>query len=39
MKTHHWIALVVVFAVGYFVGIKWPGTGNSIIGAVPSVSL
>jgi Ni,Fe-hydrogenase I cytochrome b subunit len=38
MKAYHWVALVVLFAIGYFVGTKWPSVGTKIIGSVPSVS-
>lgn len=39
MKAHHWIALVVIFVIGYFVGVKWPHASSAITGAVPSVSM
>jgi hypothetical protein len=38
MNMKHWLLLLVVFAVGYFIGIKFPMVGNKIVGAVPSVS-
>lgn len=38
MLAKHWIMLLVVLIVGYFIGVKFPGTGNKIVGAVPSVS-
>lgn len=25
MQTHHWLLLIVVFVVAYYVGAKYPG--------------
>ena len=38
MTAKHYLFLLAVFVVGYFVGIKFPGAGSKVIGAVPSVS-
>lgn len=24
MQAHHWIALLLLLAVGYFIGARWP---------------
>jgi len=30
MKTQHWLFLVIVFIVGYFVGIHYPALGQKV---------
>ena len=32
MQSHHWVMLVVILLVGYFIGVLMPGTGNRILG-------
>lgn len=38
METKHYLFLLAVFAVGYFVGVKFPGAGQKVVGTVQSVS-
>lgn len=38
METRHWVFLLIVFVVGYFVGVKFPSAGSSISGIIPSVT-
>lgn len=38
METKHWVGIVVIFVIGYFVGAKFPHFAGGIVGTVPSVS-
>ncbi len=38
MEIKHWVFLVIIFIVGYFVGSKFPGGVGAIKGTIQSVS-
>lgn len=38
MQAKHYLFLAIIFIIGYFVGIKFPGIGGKITGTVQSVS-
>jgi hypothetical protein len=33
MKNWHW-GIIIALLIGYFVGVKWPATGTSVLGKV-----
>jgi hypothetical protein len=34
MKMGHWFTIVVVLLIGYLVGVKFPSTGQSLLGKI-----
>ena len=34
MKSHHVITMVIVLLVGYLIGVKFPGIGQSLLGKI-----
>lgn len=34
MQNKHWGMLIIVLLIGYFVGVKFPSTGSSLLAKV-----
>lgn len=34
MKSWHWGTIIVVLIIGYLIGVKFPSTGQSLLGKI-----
>lgn len=34
MKNYHWLSIIAILVVGYFIGVQWPSYGTSAISKV-----
>lgn len=34
MMPRHWVMLIVILLIGYFIGVKFPATGTNVLAKV-----